>query len=74
MLKRLTSRPVLIAAVIIGFIALAPIIVLFPKPQIVTSAPGLLTDPFLQLPTQTSVRVVWFTEFAGTNHRLAYRQ
>jgi hypothetical protein len=30
-----------------------------------TSAPGLLTDPFLQLPTETSVRVVWFTEFAG---------
>jgi Icc-related predicted phosphoesterase len=74
MLKRLTSRPVLIAAVIIGFIALAPIIVLFPKPQIVTSAPGLLTDPFLQLPTQTSVRVVWFTEFAGNNHSVAYGQ
>lgn len=74
MLKRLTSRPVLIAAVIIGFIALAPIIVLFPKPQIITSAPGLLTDPFLQLPTQTSVRVVWFTEFAGKNHSVAYGQ
>ncbi|MGC1394730.1 MAG: metallophosphoesterase [Coleofasciculaceae cyanobacterium] len=74
MLKRLTSRPVLIAAVIIGFIALAPIIVLFPKPPIVTSAPGLLTDPFLQLPTQTSVRVVWFTEFAGNKHSVAYGQ
>ncbi|MEH1839673.1 MAG: metallophosphoesterase [Nostoc sp.] len=37
-----------------------------------TSAPQLLTDPFLQLPTQTSVQVVWFTEFAGVNHTVAY--
>ncbi|MBD1942019.1 fibronectin type III domain-containing protein, partial [Coleofasciculus sp. FACHB-712] len=36
-----------------------------------TSQPQLLTDPFLQLPTETSVRVVWFTEFAG-EHRVAY--
>ncbi|MBD2293880.1 metallophosphoesterase [Anabaena sphaerica FACHB-251] len=28
----------------------------------------LLTDPFLQLPTENSVRVVWFTEFAGDQH------
>lgn len=37
-----------------------------------TSVPQLLTDPFLQLPTQNSVRVVWFTEFAGTKHSLTY--
>jgi hypothetical protein len=37
-----------------------------------TSAPQLLTDPFLQLPTETSVRVVWFTEFVGTQHRVTY--
>jgi hypothetical protein len=37
-----------------------------------TSAPRLLTDPFLQLPTENSVRVVWFTEFAGSQHRVAY--
>lgn len=36
------------------------------------SAPVLLTDPFLQLPTETSVRVVWFTEFAGSRHTVAY--
>lgn len=29
---------------------------------------ALLTDPFLQLPTDDSVRVVWFTEFEGTGH------
>jgi hypothetical protein len=33
---------------------------------------SLLTDPFLQLPTATSVRVVWFTEFAGSEHRVDY--
>ncbi|MDF5732216.1 MAG: metallophosphoesterase family protein [Rhizonema sp. PD38] len=37
-----------------------------------TSAPQLLTDPFLQLPTDTSVRVVWFTEFLGSKHIVTY--
>lgn len=37
-----------------------------------TSVPQLLTDPFLQLPTQNSVRVVWFTEFAGKKHSVTY--
>ncbi|NJN16396.1 MAG: metallophosphoesterase [Oscillochloris sp.] len=32
----------------------------------------LLSDPFLQLPTADSVRVVWFTEFAGQSHSLTY--
>ncbi len=39
-----------------------------------TSAPQLLTDPFLQLPTENSVRVVWFTEFAGSGHTVSYGQ
>ncbi|MBD2162816.1 metallophosphoesterase family protein [Calothrix membranacea FACHB-236] len=39
---------------------------------IMTSAPQLLTDPFLQLPTENSVRVVWFTEFAGSKHTVNY--
>lgn len=33
---------------------------------------GLLTDPFLQYPTETSVRVVWFSEFAGRDHTVIY--
>ncbi len=37
-----------------------------------TSPPQLLSDPFLQLPTETSVRVVWFTEFAGSGHIVTY--
>ena len=36
------------------------------------SAPQLLSDPFLQLPTETSIRVVWFTEFVGSQHIVAY--
>ena len=34
---------------------------------------GLLTDPFLQRPTADSVRVVWFTEFAGQRHTVFLR-
>ncbi|MFM7613847.1 MAG: metallophosphoesterase, partial [Synechococcales cyanobacterium] len=34
--------------------------------------PQLLTDPFLQLPMVNSVRVVWFTEFAGEQHLVTH--
>ncbi|MGB5633093.1 MAG: metallophosphoesterase [Waterburya sp.] len=33
---------------------------------------SLLSDPFLQLPTETSVNVVWFTEFKGDFHAVKY--
>jgi hypothetical protein len=33
---------------------------------------SLLTDPFLQAPTATSVRVVWFTTFPGVEHYVEY--
>ncbi|MEY3256095.1 MAG: hypothetical protein RLZZ29_1230, partial [Cyanobacteriota bacterium] len=36
------------------------------------SQPRLLTDPFLQLPMVNSVRVVWFTEFAGQQHLVTH--
>ncbi len=42
--------------------------------SIMTSVPQLLSDPFLQLPTENSVRVVWFTEFAGSGHTVSYGQ
>ncbi|MGB5896692.1 MAG: metallophosphoesterase family protein [Geitlerinemataceae cyanobacterium] len=32
----------------------------------------LLTDPFLQFPTDTTVHVVWFTEFVGKEHTVTY--
>ncbi len=47
------------------FILILTMIVLFPQPK-------LLTDPFLQLPTENSVRVVWFTEFPGSRHFVSY--
>ena len=33
---------------------------------------SLLSDPFLQLPTETTVNVVWFTEFQGEEHLVKY--
>lgn len=36
------------------------------------SSSSLLTDPFLQLPTENSVRVVWFTDFEGSQHQVIY--
>ena len=32
----------------------------------------LLSDPFLQLPTENTVNVVWFTEFRGDRHLVKY--
>ena len=37
-----------------------------------TPEPTLLTDPFLQLPGEDGVRVVWFTEFEGAAHYVMY--
>ncbi|MFB2938216.1 metallophosphoesterase [Aerosakkonemataceae cyanobacterium BLCC-F154] len=37
-----------------------------------SSQPQLLTDPFLQLPTENSIRVVWFTEFLGSRHTVTF--
>lgn len=72
MLKRSISFPILVAVGFLIFIALTPMSVLSTKQPIMNSAPQLLTDPFLQLPTETSVRVVWFTEFAGSRHTVTY--
>jgi len=38
------------------------------------ATPSFLTDPFLQDPTPTSIKVVWFTEFAGEQHAVEYGQ
>ncbi|MBK4730947.1 metallophosphoesterase family protein [Oxynema sp. CENA135] len=34
--------------------------------------PQLLSDPFLQLPEDNAIRVVWFTEFPGSTHSVSY--
>ncbi|WP_009545493.1 metallophosphoesterase family protein [Crocosphaera subtropica] len=36
------------------------------------SAYSLLSDPFLQFPTESSIKVVWFTEFPGVKHKVLY--
>ncbi len=33
---------------------------------------SLLSDPFLQLPTENTVNVIWFTEFEGDKHWVEY--
>ena len=36
------------------------------------SKSSLLSDPFLQLPTQSTINVIWFTEFEGKEHWVEY--
>ena len=40
-----------------------------PVPQ---AQDSLLSDPFLQLPTENAVNVIWFTEFKGDKHWVEY--
>lgn len=42
--------------------------------SISSSSHSLLTDPFLQFPTEKSVKVVWFTEFLGKENKVIYGQ
>jgi hypothetical protein len=64
--------PRLVVASILVFISLLLTVNLSSGQLSMTSHPQLLSDPFLQLPTENSVRVVWFTEFAGKSHTVAY--
>lgn len=41
-------------------------------PIIINAEYALLSDPFLQVPTDSSVNVVWFTNFEGSKHTLTY--
>ena len=40
--------------------------------QLANDPDSLLSDPFLQLPTENTVNVVWFTEFSGDRHLVKY--
>ena len=42
------------------------------NPSPINESIGLLSAPFLQLPTEKTVKVVWFTEFVGENHLVKY--
>jgi hypothetical protein len=63
-----------ISNVLLALLAIAAILAFWLGQKIWFPAPTLLTDPFLQLPTPTSVRVVWFSEFAGARNWVEYGQ
>lgn len=69
----LTSLRSLIAAVFLLLLLLVILIVRpTQQPMLPYSQPRLLSEPFLQLPSSNSIRVVWFTEFAGSSHTVTY--
>lgn len=68
MLRRLSGRKIPLLAIFLLVICLNLVSVRSFGQTTMTSVPQLLTDPFLQLPTATSVRVVWFTDFPGSKH------
>lgn len=69
MLRGLKNRTITTAVFLVFFLL---IMLVQATRQHIMPSPQLLNDPFLQLPTANWVRVVWFTEFAGSDHRVAY--
>jgi len=71
MLDRFNNGTLLLASIIL---LLLSVLLINIGHQVLTpmQSSQLLTDPFLQLPTETRVRVVWFTEFPGVDHQVAY--
>jgi len=77
MFRRFKNRPIPLATIFLSVFCLTLVYGCLPSsqppnPQPVAEASSLLTEPFLQLPTQNSVRVVWFTEFPGEKNTVAY--
>ncbi|MGB3651220.1 MAG: fibronectin type III domain-containing protein, partial [Rivularia sp. (in: cyanobacteria)] len=72
MFRRFRNRPIPLASVFLCIFCLTLIYGCLPNSQSVAEASTLLTEPFLQLPTENSVRVVWFTEFPGEKNMVAY--
>ncbi|WP_353807694.1 hypothetical protein [Agromyces sp. SYSU T00194] len=73
-MPRTTRSTVTVAAAAVAltaatFAATVPAATAAPAPGSTPAAvTDLLTDPFLQAPTETGVSVVWFTEFEGSQH------
>lgn len=58
---------------VVGLLTVLAYVLLIPTIMNPSSVPvALLTEPFLQAPTLSSVNVVWFTEFEGTDHWVDY--
>lgn len=72
MLNSPAQRNLLGIALLLLVAVISPIFLLVTKSTVMPPNPQLLTDPFLQLPTASSVQVVWFTEFAGKEHTVSY--
>ncbi|MGF1481978.1 MAG: metallophosphoesterase [Cyanophyceae cyanobacterium] len=66
------SRLIVFAAISLSVLLVLLVLTSRTPPPPPTSSSPMLSAPFLQLPTETSVRVVWFTEFPGSFHRVAY--
>lgn len=71
-LKRLNRHRITFFAGCAILIALVWVLNLYQAALSMTTNSQLLTDPFLQMPAKNSVRVVWFTEFAGSRHTVLY--
>ena len=71
MTRRLSNSTILFMGTIVLMAIGTLSSLLFPQAKFMVSQ-ELLTDPFLQFPTEDSVRVVWFTEFSGSPHYVQY--
>ncbi|MBD1924205.1 metallophosphoesterase [Microcoleus sp. FACHB-831] len=71
-MNKIQQRSKLLRAVLIVLVSLTLITVPLTALPSMKSAGELLTDPFLQFPASNLVQVVWFTEFAGSRHTVAY--
>lgn len=72
MFRRFRNRPIPLASIFICVLCFTLIYGCFPNSQPTAEAASLLTEPFLQKPTQNSVTVAWFTEFPGEQNIVAY--
>ncbi len=77
MFRRFQNRPIRLPSIFLCVLCFTLIYGCLPNSQTPNSqttaeASSLLTEPFLQKPTENSVRVVWFTEFPGEKNTVAY--
>lgn len=70
--KTLVALGLLFSLGVVLFVQLTNVSTAPPPPTSMPPQATLLTDPFLQSPTESSVRVVWFTEFEGSEHQVIY--
>lgn len=73
----MVSKPVFLALFIAGIVFISVCVDAGTQmekkiPERLEADKRFLSDPFLQLPTASSVNVVWFTNFEGQSHQLEY--